>query len=606
MPMKNTQDAPGPSGPVLRIVVGGLPATQIRRGRGEIGRTARRLVAAVLLALPAASAAGEGAAHRFRMTDATRESGIDFRMTCGRMPSREILEVNGGGVALTDFDNDGDWDLFFANGATWEAPQRGEGCRLYANRGDGTFEDVTASAGIDAVRGWAMGVAVGDVDGDGWDDLYVTCYGPNVLLRNVAGDAGRRRFVDVTAEAGVGDDRWSTSAAFGDIDSDGDLDLYVANYLVFDVKRPPDRTGKFFKGAPVMAGPSGLTAQDDALFENLGGGRFRDITRAAGIVEKTPGYGLGVRFLDYDRDGRIDIFVGNDSTENYLFRNLGGQKFEELGVIAGVAANYEGTTQATMGIALGDVDGNGALDIFTTNFSSDTNTLHANLGDGFFDDRTSQFGLAAVSRPFLSWGCGFFDFDCDGDEDLFIASGHVYPEAATHKIDSEYEQAVTLMARDGRRFERVTPDDGMFRRKYHGRSIACGDIDGDGDVDVIMTTLNGPVHVFRNASTSGAALVVEFAGETGNRRGYGAAIELVTPAGIQRRWISGGGSYQSADAPQAYFGVAADAAAGDRTLRVRWPDGRTWETSDVPLATRFTIHRDPAQNRRAPLRPRAG
>ncbi len=573
-------------------------------GRHADSRVARVAAGCAVLCAWCAVPVLAGEETPLSFTDATAASGISFRMTCGRTPSREILEVNGGGVAMIDYDRDGDLDLFFANGATWETPGKGAGCRLYANRGDGTFEDVSAPAGIGAVGGWATGVAVGDADGDGWDDLYVSCYGPDVLLLNAAADGGGRRFVDATTPAGLGDPRWSTSAAFGDIDGDGDLDLYVVNYLVFDTANPPDRTGKMFKGVPVMAGPSGLTSEHDVLYENTGGGKFRDITRKAGIVEKTQGYGLGVRMFDYDRDGRLDIFVGNDSTENYLFRNAGDRKFEEVGVVAGVAANYEGTTQATMGIALGDVDGNGAADLFSTNFSSDTNTLHLNLGDGFFDDRTSQFGLASISRPFLSWGCGLYDFDCDGDEDLFIASGHVYPEAATHNIDSAYEQPIVLMERDGRRFRRAAPDDAAFRRKYAARSIACGDIDGDGDADVVMTTLNGPVHVLRNTSAANKALVVELRQEGPNGRAYGARVELETPEGIQRRWITGGGSYQSADAPHAYFGVPAGAAEGPRTLRITWPDGQTWQTSDVPLESHLIIHRDPSKNRQFALKPR--
>lgn len=538
--------------------------------------------------MPVLAAAGARASS-IRFTDATSASGVDCTMTCGTMPSREILDVNGGGVALFDYDKDGDLDLFLANGATMAAPERGPGSRLYANRGDGTFEDVTGAAGIKVNR-WAMGAAVGDYDGDGWDDLYITCYGPDILLRNAPGDKDKRRFVDVTEKAGVGDPRWGTSAAFGDIDGDKDLDLYVANYLVFDHRNPPPRAGMVFKGVPVMAGPAGLTPEPDVLYENLGDGRFRDITQSSGCVPaKEVGYGLGVRVFDFNKDGKLDIFVGNDSTENYLFMNRGDRRFEEVGVIAGVATNGQGDTQATMGIAIGDVDGNGFGDIFSTNFSSDTNTLHMNLGDGYYDDRTAQFGLGIVSRPFLSWGCGFYDFDHDGDEDLFIASGHVYPEADTHAIDSEYKQPPLMFERDGARFERILDAGEMFQKKYSGRSTAYGDIDGDGDVDIVMTTLNGPALVFRNDSRPGERIVVELSDKSPNHRCFGSMVELTTPGGTQRRWITGGGSYQSVDAPAAYFGIPSGTNDGKRVLRVTWPDGSVTELEAVPVNQHITI-----------------
>ncbi len=535
-----------------------------------------------VLVVCSACAVGE-----IRFTNVTQSSGIDLVMVSGQDPSREILEVNGGGVALFDFDNDGDLDLFFANGATMSEPEQGPGSRLYANNGDGEFVDVTQRFGI-ALKRWAMGVAVGDYDGDGYDDLYVTSYGRNVLLRN---DCGRRskRFTDVTAEAGVGDTRWSTSAAFGDIDGDGDLDLYVANYLVFDVHHPPSRAGKLYKGVNVMAGPHGLTPQADVLYENAGDGTFRDISVASGCASVSPGYGLVAAMVDYDADGRQDVFVGNDSAENFLFRNLSNRKFESVGVVSGVASNMDGTTQATMGIAIGDVDGNGFPDLFTSNFSSDTNTLHLNLDGAFFDDRTSQYGLGLVSRRFLSWGCGFYDFDSDGDEDLFVSNGHVYPEAMTHDIDSDYEQQPLLFERGaGARFRRVTAAGDIFSKPLRGRATAFGDIDNDGDVDVILTTLNGPVRVLRNDSPPADVLVVDLQLEPPNHRGHGAIVELIGAGGTQRRWIRGGGSFQSSDAPVAYFGLGSEKASKLK-LRVRFPDGRAREIDGLLPNRRVTV-----------------
>jgi len=544
-------------------------------------------LAAVLLGGSPAALADEPA---LRFTPVPGSAGVDLVMTSGGMPSREILEVNGGGIALFDYDRDGDADLFLANGATLDDPEHGPGSRLYANLGDGTFEDATGRAGIE-LRRWAMGVAVGDYDGDGWDDLYVTCHGPNVLLRNAPGADGGRRFVDVSEAARVADDRWSTSAAFSDLDGDGDLDLYVVNYLEFDPADPPSRGGKAFKGVPVMAGPRGLEAQPDALYENLGDGRFREVTEAAGCrVETGLNYGLGVRIFDFDGDGRRDVFVGNDSTADHLFRNLGGLTFEDVAVVAGVAANGVGTTQATMGIGQVDADGNGALDLFLTVFSDDTNTLHLNLGDGFFDDRSAQYGVAAVSRSYLGWGCGFYDFDLDGDEDLFVADGHVYPEMDSPQVGASWAQRPLLFERRGGRFAAAGCAEPWCTRRYHGRATAFGDVDGDRDVDVLMTTLNGPLLVLRNDAPHRPTLAVRLEAPPPNRHGYGSRVEVATAAGVQRRWITGGGSYQSIDQPQAFFGLG-DRTEGTVRVRVVWPDGAVTELADVPADLRLVIYR---------------
>jgi hypothetical protein len=360
-----------------------------------------------------------------------------------------------------------------------------------------------------------------------------------------------------------------------------------------------------FKGAPIFAGPMGLVAPANVLYENQGDGKFRDVTAKSGCVPSRPGYSMGVVILDVDRDGRQDIYVGNDSTANFLFHNLGDWKFEELGVTSGIAANFDGRNQATMGIAVGDVDANGYPDFFTTNFSSDTNTLHVNLGRGLFDDRTSQFGLAAVSRPFLSWGAGFYDFDSDGDEDLFIVSGHIYPEAETHEIDSDYKQPLLLFERSGKRFERRIDAGGVFKRAYSGRATAFGDIDDDGDVDVIMTALNEPVRVFRNDATRRDVVVVELRGAGGNLRGQGSMVELVAGEAVQQRWIHGG-SYQAIDAPAAYFGLGDGHEGRQVVLRVTWDDGTRSEYRDVPVNRRILVTEGADGFETAALRGRSG
>ncbi|MBP9144345.1 MAG: VCBS repeat-containing protein [Thermoanaerobaculia bacterium] len=538
--------------------------------------------------------AGPASATGLRFTLLPDAAGIDLVMTSGRMPSREIAEVNGGGVALFDYDRDGDLDIFLANGSTLEATELGPGSRLYANRGNGTFEDATAKAGID-LRRWATGVAVGDYDGDGWDDLYVACFGRNVLLRNQADAASGRRFVDVTAQAGVGDPGWSTSAAFGDLDGDGDLDLYVVNYLEFDPQQPPARTGNAFKGVPVMAGPRGLRAQPDTLYENRGDGTFADSSAVAGArVDGGLDYGLVTLILDFDGDGRRDIFVGNDSTANQLYRNLGSLRFENVADRAGIAVSDHGVPQATMGFAVTDANGDGRPDLFNTAFSDDTNTLRINLGDGLFDDRSAQYGLAAVSRPFLSWGCGFYDFDLDGDEDLFVANGHVYPELDGPDLGASWAQEPLLFESRGGRFERASASASgageWLARRVHGRAVAFGDLDGDADVDIVMTTLNGSPWVLRNEAPRGRALAVELRAPAPNRHAFGSVVELETPSGVARRWITGGGSYQSVDEPVAFFALAG-AARG--TLRVRWPDGTTTVVEGVHGDQRLVVAKPP-------------
>jgi hypothetical protein len=511
--------------------------------------------------------------------------------TSGRNPSTQLLEVKGGGLALVDYDNDEDLDVFVPNGAYLDTPHTGPGCRMFENLGGMKFRDVTSALGL-AFDGWGMGVAVGDVDADGFDDIYVAAYGPDVLLKNEGG----KRFTDVTYNAGLGDPRWSTAAAFGDVDGDGDLDLYVVNYVRVDPAHP--YPSERFQGVTVFAGPVGKPCEPDVLYVNDGRGTFTDVSRESGVNGVLPSAGLGVVICDFDGDLKQDILVGNDSMPSFLFRNEGGAKFKDVGETVGLARNGDGAAQATMGIAIADVNGDDKPDVFTTNFANDTNTLRVSSKDGFhFADRTSQYGVGQVSRPFLGWATAFADFDLDGDEDLVVFNGHVYPNATRETMDSTHAQVPLLFARAGARFERVLPDTaGAWLGEAHvDRSAAFGDLDGDGDVDMIVGGVNEKLRVLKNGAR-GHWRTVELFDERpgiGNRHAVGARIVLETPAFSgtparrETRWIVGGGGYQAASTFAVHFGSSINPHG---EIEVTWPDGMKQRTA-VTLDARTVVRR---------------
>ncbi len=517
---------------------------------------------------------------RLHFTDVTASTGIDFVTTFGQEPATQILEVKGGGLALLDYDGDGDLDIFVPNGATMAKPEEGPGCRLFENQGGLRFRDSTKAAKLQLTR-WGAGVTAADYDGDGHVDLYVACFGSNALLRNL----GNGSFEDVTEQAGVAGQSWSIAAAFGDLDGDGDLDLFVTNYIDFDIAHPPAPSS--FKGAPVFTGPMGLIPAADDVYENIGHGRFRKRGPETGLEAQPPAFGLGTLILDFDRDGHQDIFVGNDSMGNQLFLGRGDWTFKEVAKTNGLGVNVYGSAQSTMGIAIGDVNGNGFPDVFTSNFSNDTNTLHINREGRFYDDVTARFGLGMVAFPYVGWASGFYDFDLDGDEDLMVFNGHVYPNATCEVMDAEFKEPALLYRKGQERFSLVNAMEGgdWLESLHCDRGAAFGDLDGDGDVDVVVLELNGPLRVLRNDALQRNWLAVELEGAA-----LGSRVRVSDGAQTQSRWIASGGSFASSSETAAHFGF--EAPCESVRVEVLWPNGKTSVFPKVPTNQRLRASSD--------------
>ena len=502
--------------------------------------------------------------------DVSARSGLEFHLVSGSPEKPYILESMTGGVGFIDYDDDGWLDIYLVNGGTLDSLREMDARvanRLYRNQGDGTFADVTESAGV-GDRSWGMGVAVADVDNNGYDDLYVTNYGPNRLYLNF----GDNNFRESAEASGVAGDEWSSSAAFGDYDSDGDVDLYVANYLEFDPDDLPDDSQLCrYRGIRVQCGPRGMVATSDRFFENLGNGRFADASAASGIGAAPDAYGLGVMWTDYDNDGDQDVYVANDSTANYLFQNNGDKTFAEIALLVGVALSANGSEQAGMGVDFGDYDNDGWLDLAVTNFSDDYNALYRNEGDGTFLDVSYRAGLAEPTWAKLSWGIQFADLDLDGDLDVVIADGHVYPEVDRHDFGLRYRQPNSAFLNDG---------DGSFlaaklrpgsSEAESSRGLAVGDVNNDGALDILIANLDAAPTLLEGRSPGGHWLIVDLVGTASNRSAIGARVRVETPAGSQIREIRSGGSYQSQNDLRAHFGLGG--AEEVDVLRVRWPNG---------------------------------
>jgi len=564
-------------------------------GRLRVSQYLCAVLLPLLLTAPPQPATTPPAASHPVFTDVTAAARLTWGITRIARGEANLVETMGGGGGFVDFDGDGRLDIYFVS---YSMEPQGPDRRmprdaLYRNNGDGTFTDVTASAGVTST-GRGMGLATGDYDNDGDADLYVSGHGAARLYRNDGGKV----LTDVTAAAGVSSNRWGTSAAFFDFDGDGDLDLFVANYLDFVPLAPgtsPSGAGaradrfpcQLIRDTPFCS-IDRFRGSASSLFRNNGDGTFADVSARSGIGGSV-GKGLGVVAADFDGDGWVDVFQANDTAPNFLFRNRGDGTFVEIGLDAGVAYDPSGRARGAMGADAGDVDGDGRLDVFVTNFTHQGNTLFHNQGDLTFQDVAARFDLARVSLPMSGFGARFFDYDNDADEDLMVANGHPFEPVAEVWPGITWAEPVFLFERVGATYREVARERGAaLARPAPGRGLATGDYDNDGDADVLLLTAGEPPRLLRNDGGNRRAWIgVQLIGKTTARDAVGAEV-LVTAGGVtQRRAIAGGTSYCAASDRRLLFGLG-EASRVER-LEVRWPRGRADIMRDVAVGRYITI-----------------
>jgi len=518
-----------------------------------------------------------------------RESGLNVKTIYGgEHKNKYLLETTGCGVAFYDYDNDGWLDIFLVNGSRLEGFPAGSEptSHLFRNNRDGTFTDVTLKAGV-AHSGWGQGCCIGDYDNDGWDDLFVTYFGKNVLFHN----NGDGTFTEVSQKAGVTGNgkRWNTGCAFVDYDRDGRLDLFVANYIDMDLATAPvPESGPcLYKSVMVACGPPGLQGGKNILYHNNGNGTFTDVSEASGILSASGTYGLGVLTADFDNDGWPDIYVADDSTASALYHNKKNGKFEDIAIEAGCALSPDGKPQAGMGVSAADYDMDGNLDIVKTNFAGDTPSLYHNQGGANFEDATYTAGLGAHTQ-FLGWGCGFFDMDNDGWPDILICNGHVYPEVEQLKTEAGYAQRKLVYQNlHNGRFADISFQVGPgISEPSASRGAAFGDFDNDGDIDVVVNTVNDYPQLLRCDSKSDNNWIkVRTIGTKSNRSGIGARLVCVThPPGESKAHqqideVRSGGGYFSQNDLRVHFGIGK--AEKVDVLEIHWPSGQVDTLKDV-------------------------
>jgi enediyne biosynthesis protein E4 len=507
--------------------------------------------------------------------DVTRAAGVNFHLNCGSKEKLYIVETQCGGAAAFDYDNDGWMDILLVDGSSIEDYRAGK-ChppKLYHNNHDGTFTDVSAKSGLNFC-GWGYGVAIGDFDNDGWDDVYITGFHGSALYHNNHDGT----FTDVTAKAGVANaDRWGTSAAFGDYDNDGNLDLVVANYVDVDMNNLPKfGDGPFcqYRGIPVNCGPRGLKGARDRFYHNNGNGTFTDVTEKLGI-DPNSYYGLGVLWLDYDKDGCLDLYVADDSSPSLLYHNDCKGGFTEVGAEAGVAYSSDGHEQAGMGVDSADYDRDGWPDVVKTNFSDDANNLYHNDHNGEFTDMAGPAGIGPISYPYLGFGVKFFDFDNDGWPDLFISNGHVDAQVEGQSFGVGYAERPFLFhnLKNGKFEEMAQRAGSALTRKYVGRAALTADFWNRGRQDLLMTNLDASPVLLRNELPSvGHWLRIKTIGTKSNRDGFGARVEITADGSTRYAEVRAGSSFESANDPRLHFGLGTPARVDE--IIIRWPSGQ--------------------------------
>ena len=523
-----------------------------------------------------------------QFVDVTQEAGIHWKHTDGRSGQKYFMETLGSGAAFFDYDADGDPDLYFVNGAPlpgYVAQEVPTNC-LYRNNGDGTFTDVTEESGV-GDTGYGHGCAVGDYNNDGQLDLYVTNYGTNRLYRN----NGDGTFTDVAEIAGVTEPRWSSSCAFADYDRDGNLDLYIVNYIVFDIDENP-WCGLKEKGIRAYCEPDNFPAQSDTLFRNNGDGTFTDVTKSAGIYNTT-GKGLGVVWGDYNNDGAPDIYVANDSTENFFYHNNGDGTFEEVGFMVGVALSEDGAAENGMGTAFGDWNNDGWLDLTVTNYAQQTNTLYHNDADGFFTDATATTKTAQLTYPYLGWATAFIDYDNDGYQDLFVANGHLHENLAELGQQGTYGQRNLLFRNNyNNTFTEVSETLGPgMKLEDVSRGATFADYDSDGDIDIVVTNSNTAPHLLRNdGGNQKNYLQIRLIATQGTTDAIGARVKITTGELTQTREVRSGDGYLSQRDLTLHFGVA-DYAQID-SIEIQWQSGAKQLIKSVPANQVLSLKED--------------
>lgn len=536
---------------------------------------------------------GLAASVSIQFVDQAKQANLNVVTYTGGTDKNHIVESTGNGVLIFDYDGDFDQDIYFVNAMRFPKPGQTEAHSnvLYRNNGDGTFTDVTAAAKVGAAV-YGQGGCIGDVDNDGWPDMYITNFGPDILYRN----NGNGTFTDITAAAKVSDPRWSIGCTFFDADKDGDQDLYVANYLeatweqIHKAKRIRLWRGK----AEVLDGPKGLPGSQDSYYVNNGNGTFTEAMAKAGLLPGSEYYSMGVVSFDYDNDGDIDIYVANDSTPNCLYRNRGNGTFEEVGAMLGCAYNADGQEQGSMGVSFGDYNRDGWFDLIVTNFAHDYDTLYKNLGGKFFQDETFAAGIAIPTFVPLGWGTFFLDVDNDSDLDLFCAYGHIYPQVdQSPSLHETYKQQNGLFLNEGNgKFRDVTPQAGAgFQVKNSGRGAAYGDLDEDGDLDIMVSNEDErPTYLQNRTPLNGNhSVTIKLQDTHGSSMALGARVSMINEGITQLAQVSSGGSYASQSDLRVHFGLGKSTSA--KRLIVRWPDGKEEAFTDLVADKHYVIKR---------------